>query len=181
MLGNYGQHFNVDTVELVKATPSSSLLRNKSNDTALDINETPHIYKKVIFIFKVSSVQCALVCLLPVRISNFAPFILLPLCVNETNAPIVIGQSYNEQPRFFSYIIHLINRYLSQSTVHATHGFVVQTLGAVHHNDIIAKCFAKIFHSFSPACTSRALGTTTAVQMKSSRQCHVTSVRCNHR
>ena len=102
-------------------------------------------------------------------------------CVNETNAPIVIGQSYNEQPRFCSYIIHLINRYLSQSTVHATHGFVVQTLGAVHHNDIIAKCFAKIFHSFSPACTSRALGTTTAVQMKSSRQCHVTSVRCNHR
>ena len=78
-------------------------------------------------------------------------------------------------------LLHLINRYLSQSTVHATHGFVVQTLGAVHHNDIIAKCFAKIFHSFSLACTSRALGTTTAVEMKSSRQCHVTSVRCNHR
>lgn len=74
-------------------------------------------------------------------------------------------------------IIVTANRYLRQSTVHAAHWFVVQTLRAVHHNDIIAKCFAQIFDSLSFSCTSRSFRTTATVKMKCSRQSHVTSIQ----
>lgn len=71
----------------------------------------------------------------------------------------------------------MIKRYLCQSTVHASHGFVVQTFRTVHHNDIIAKCFSKILDSLSFACTSRSLWTAAPMKVKCCCQCHVTSVQ----
>jgi len=62
---------------------------------------------------------------------------------------------------------------LSESREHASHGLVVESLGAVHDDDIHAKRLAKVLYSLRLASAGRALRRATLVQVQRRRQRYV--------